>query len=128
MLIETPSHTHILLYIYFELYLLDCCALYPIPSDATDDINENPVRNLSVIREMIMGSDLPAVVKERSVQVFTELGVAEAKTHGSTLDQVPVGLFFAPSSCAKSGSLQVFAVQWYMWGYWVYSAVPGIAC
>lgn len=35
-----------------------------------------------------MKSDLPAVVKERSVQVFTELGEAEAKTHGSTLDQV----------------------------------------
>lgn len=37
---------------------------------------------------MIMESALPELVKERSIQVFTELGEAEAKTHGSTLDQV----------------------------------------
>lgn len=46
------------------------------------------MRNLRVIREMIMESGLPEVVKERSINVFTELGEAEAKTHGSTLDQV----------------------------------------
>lgn len=46
------------------------------------------VRNLSVISDMIKESGLPPLVKERSVQVFTALGEAEAKTHGSTLDQV----------------------------------------
>ena len=48
------------------------------------------MRNLRAIREMIMESGLPEVVKDRSIQVFTELGQAEAKTHGSTLDQVKV--------------------------------------
>lgn len=51
-------------------------------------MHESPVRNLRAIREMIMESGLPEVVKERSINVFTELGEAEAKTHGSTLDQV----------------------------------------
>lgn len=37
---------------------------------------------------MLKESGLPAVVKERSIEVFTALGEAEAKTHGSTLDQV----------------------------------------
>ena len=46
------------------------------------------MRNLRAIREMIVESGLPEVVKERSIHVFTELGEAEAKTHGSTLDQV----------------------------------------
>lgn len=46
------------------------------------------VRNLSAITDMLKESGLPTLVKERSVQVFTALGEAEAKTHGSTLDQV----------------------------------------
>lgn len=37
---------------------------------------------------MLVESGLPAGVKERSIAVFTALGEAEAKTHGSTLDQV----------------------------------------
>lgn len=44
---------------------------------------------------MIKASGLPAVVKERSIRVFTELGEAEAKTHGSTLDQVDTWLEIA---------------------------------
>lgn len=54
------------------------------------DNGNDPVRNLSSISKMLTESDLPAVVKERSVEVFTALGEAEAKTHGSTLDQVRV--------------------------------------
>ncbi|CAM9752036.1 unnamed protein product [Scytosiphon promiscuus] len=57
-------------------------------ADKTETIQEDPIRNLSTISEMIEASDLPAVVKKRSIRVFTELGEAEAKTHGSTLDQV----------------------------------------
>lgn len=42
-----------------------------------------------------MESGLPDVVKERSIKVFTELGEAEAKTHGSTLAQVePIACCF----------------------------------
>lgn len=37
---------------------------------------------------MLAESGLPAEVKERSIAVFTALGEAEAKTHGSTLDKV----------------------------------------
>ncbi|CAM9495464.1 unnamed protein product [Ectocarpus fasciculatus] len=58
------------------------------PADATEGNEDDPVRDLTTIREMIMESGLPPAVKERSVRVFTELGEAEAKTHGSTLDQV----------------------------------------
>ncbi|CBN76649.1 conserved unknown protein [Ectocarpus siliculosus] len=58
------------------------------PADATEGIEDGPVRDLTTIRKMIMESGLPPAVKERSVRVFTELGEAEAKTHGSTLDQV----------------------------------------
>lgn len=94
-------YEHFLLYIVclHISYIICDGALYSFPSDGAEDIEEGPVRNLSVVREMIMKSDLPAVVKERSVQVFTELGEAEAKTHGSTLDQVD--LLFALSSDAK---------------------------
>lgn len=53
-----------------------------------DDVHHDPVRNLSAISDMLAASGLPAEVKERSIQVFTALGEAEAKTHGSTLDQV----------------------------------------
>lgn len=64
---------------------------------------------------MIMKSDLPGAVKDRSVQVFTELGEAEAKTHGSTLDQV--GLLLAPSGDANRGPGRCLR-QCYVWGYW----------
>lgn len=56
--------------------------------DGSSTLEDNPVRNLSTISDMIRASGLPTAVKERSIQVFTALGEAEAKTHGSTLDQV----------------------------------------
>lgn len=59
------------------------------PADKSDEsLQHGPARDLSVISEMLAESSLPPVVKEQSVQVFTALGEAEAKTHGSTLDQV----------------------------------------
>lgn len=61
-----------------------CC----LEADAGDDFQHGPIRNLGVISEMLAESGLPAEVKERSIAVFTALGEAEAKTHGSTLDQV----------------------------------------
>ncbi|HEX2971286.1 MAG TPA: nickel pincer cofactor biosynthesis protein LarC [Tepidisphaeraceae bacterium] len=45
-------------------------------------------RNLSDVRAIIEAADLPAAVKARAIAVFTRLAVAEAKVHGSTLDQV----------------------------------------
>lgn len=66
----------------------ECGSSCSFLSDAIDGVEDGPVRDLTTIREMIMESGLPPAVKERSVRVFTELGEAEAKTHGSTLDQV----------------------------------------
>lgn len=57
-----------------------------------------------------MESGLPEVVKERSIQVFTELGEAEAKTHGSTLDQVKPFVRACPS-CATLRPVRFFASQ-----------------
>lgn len=51
-------------------------------ADQADD------RNLSEIREIIDGSDLPARVKERAVRVFTRLAEAEARVHRMPVDQV----------------------------------------
>ncbi|HHY26341.1 MAG TPA: nickel pincer cofactor biosynthesis protein LarC, partial [Desulfitobacterium dehalogenans] len=45
-------------------------------------------RNLSDIREIIGRSVLPAQVKDRSLEIFTRLGKAEAKIHGTDIDQI----------------------------------------
>lgn len=66
-----------------------CLNTTPFLADAENEIlHHEPVRNLSAISEMLAESELPEAVKEQSIQVFTALGEAEAKTHGSTLDQV----------------------------------------
>ncbi len=45
-------------------------------------------RNLNDIERMIQNSTLPAPVKETSLRVFRRLGEAEARVHGTTVDQV----------------------------------------
>lgn len=45
-------------------------------------------RHLGDIQEIIDRSSLPIEVKEKSIQVFTRLAEAEAKVHGTTVDQV----------------------------------------
>lgn len=45
-------------------------------------------RGLAEIREMILGSDLAAPVKERAVRLFQRLGEAEAKAHGMPIEKV----------------------------------------
>ncbi|MDB5301359.1 MAG: hypothetical protein JWO87_3022, partial [Phycisphaerales bacterium] len=45
-------------------------------------------RRLADVRAIIESSDLPAVVRERAVAVFVRLATAEAKVHGTTIDQV----------------------------------------
>lgn len=45
-------------------------------------------RHLSDIVAIIAGADLPAAVQERSIGVFTRLAAAEAKVHGTTVDQI----------------------------------------
>jgi uncharacterized protein (TIGR00299 family) protein len=47
-----------------------------------------PHRNLHDIRRIIEGADLSASVKSRAIDVFTRLGQAEAKVHGTTVEQV----------------------------------------
>jgi uncharacterized protein (TIGR00299 family) protein len=45
-------------------------------------------RNLDDIRGIINRSDLPNEVKEKSIAVFIRLANAEAKVHGTTVDQI----------------------------------------
>jgi len=47
-----------------------------------------PHRHLRHIRALIEGADLPPAVRERSLEVFTRLGEAEAGVHGTTLEKV----------------------------------------
>jgi uncharacterized protein (TIGR00299 family) protein len=45
-------------------------------------------RSLNDIRAIISASSLPAAVIERSVRIFTILAEAEARVHGTTVDQI----------------------------------------
>lgn len=45
-------------------------------------------RNLDHIRSIIEKSDLPEVVKRKSIAVFGRLAFAEAKVHGTTVEQI----------------------------------------
>lgn len=45
-------------------------------------------RHLSDIQEIIARSTLPVPVKDKSLEIFINLGKAEAKIHGTTLDQI----------------------------------------
>ena len=48
----------------------------------------SPERHLAEIEELIGTSQLPAEVKETSVEVFRRLAVAEARVHGTTPDRI----------------------------------------
>jgi pyridinium-3,5-bisthiocarboxylic acid mononucleotide nickel chelatase len=52
------------------------------------DRHEHPDRNLHSILDLIAASDLPAVVKANAARIFTRLGEAEARVHGTTVDHV----------------------------------------
>lgn len=56
--------------------------------DVIDQAGERPVRNLSLIREILANAALPEGVAEQSLRVFTRLGEAEARIHGVGLDEV----------------------------------------
>lgn len=45
-------------------------------------------RHLKHVREIIDKADLPAVVKQRAIAVFTRLAAAEAKVHGTTIEKI----------------------------------------
>ena len=49
---------------------------------------EQPSRNFTQIRELILQSKLSEEVKDLSVRIFTEIANAEAKIHGSTPEHV----------------------------------------
>src|ERR1041385_2330790 len=50
--------------------------------------HHHPDRGLREILALIAASDLPAPVKENAGRIFTRLGEAEARVHGTTLEQV----------------------------------------
>jgi len=52
------------------------------------DSNNKYERNLATISSMIQSSNLPEAVKQRSISAFTSLAIAEAATHGSTIENV----------------------------------------
>ena len=52
------------------------------------DRHEHPDRNLRAILDLIAASDLPGVVKANASRIFTRLGEAEARVHGTTVDHV----------------------------------------
>ena len=45
-------------------------------------------RHLSHVRKIVNGSDLPAVVKDKSLAIFARLAEAEARVHGVDMEQV----------------------------------------
>lgn len=50
--------------------------------------SHHPSRSLKDILELIEASTLPPRVRERAAKIFTIIGQAEAKIHGTTLDKV----------------------------------------
>lgn len=50
--------------------------------------HRHPERNLGVILALIAASGLDVTVKERAGRIFTRLAQAEARVHGTTVDQV----------------------------------------
>jgi hypothetical protein len=48
----------------------------------------HPVRNLGAILDLIGASGLPDPVKDRAARIFRRLGEAEARVHGTTVDEV----------------------------------------
>jgi len=53
-----------------------------------DQAHTRPARNLEVVREVLEGSELDPEVVARSLRVFERLAEAEARVHGTTVDQV----------------------------------------
>ena len=56
--------------------------------DVVDTAQEHPARHLSSIRAILGAAELAPTVIERSLAVFERLAAAEAKIHGTTLDEV----------------------------------------
>ena len=52
------------------------------------ETQDRPARTLPAIEKILHQSDLPENVRDRSLQVFTRLARAEAKVHGTTIDQI----------------------------------------
>ncbi len=57
-------------------------------SDFSPHSHHHEHRNLAAILEIINNSTLSESIKLRSAQVFTELGKAEAKVHGKSLEEI----------------------------------------
>lgn len=53
-----------------------------------DLAQEQPVRNIRLIRELLQSVDLPAGVAAKSLAVFERIAAAEAQVHGSTIDEI----------------------------------------
>ena len=47
-----------------------------------------PARHLGDVRELLTGSDLPDIVVQRAIDVFTRLAEAEASVHGTGVEEV----------------------------------------
>lgn len=71
--------------------LVDVRVAEPIPQQHRFVVTSSPAqshRNLPEICNIINASDLPEEVKRRSISVFQRLAGAEARVHGTTVDQI----------------------------------------
>ncbi len=50
--------------------------------------HEHAHRNLNDIKKIINDSDLDPFIKEKSLQIFQEIGIAEAKIHSKSIDEI----------------------------------------
>ena len=55
---------------------------------AAGHTHAHPDRNLGAILDLIGGSALPEPVKDKATRIFRRLGEAEARVHGTTVDEV----------------------------------------
>jgi len=57
-------------------------------AEAPGHTHSHPARNLGAILELIGASGLPDPVKEKATRIFRRLGEAEARVHGTSVDEV----------------------------------------
>jgi uncharacterized protein (TIGR00299 family) protein len=89
-------------------------------------------RGLHDVLDIIAGADLPEPVKEMAARIFTRLGEAEAKVHGTTVEQVHfhevgavdaiVDVVGACCGLHRLGIAEVYASALPLGGGWVESA------
>lgn len=87
------NHDHDMNYLYMSehggQYEHDAdCSRGHTHSHESDDVREHTHRTLRDVVEILSGADLTEQARDLAVRIFTILGEAEAKAHGTTLEHV----------------------------------------